>query len=290
MRKAMLAALRKAPEGLGLVDLAIQVAPRLPLWWSREGWDEMWHATSVKLHLEYLGEIERVPQAKPHRVRIKALVPAATTAEAKRVAAPTATQKKPKSPMEMLETMARNLPARTGRSLAEWIEIVRASGLTDCREAENWLKREHRLTGMYAYMIAGAALNVSMTDYGDESGLLDAMYAGPRAALRPIYDKLCAIALKLGPDVEKVVCKTYVSYRAKTQFAVVQPTTQTLVDLALALPPDTVSVGRLEACKPTGGGERNRHRIRLSSVKDIDSEVKAWFKAAYAHDKSRRGK
>lgn len=287
MRKAVLTALLQAPDGLGLLDLTEQASQRLPLWWNREGWDEMWHATGVKLHLEYLGELERVPGAKPHRVRIKGLAPAKAVAGGKKAAAATATQKKPKSPKEMLETLGRNLPARTGRSLADWVQIVRASGLTDWRAAEKWLKAEHGLTGMYAYMIAGAALNASMTDYGDEAGLLDALYSGPRAALRPIHDKLRELALKLGPDVELVVCKTYSSFRAKTQFAIVQPTTQSLLDLALALPPDTAPSGRLEACKPMGGGERNRHRLRLSSVREVDAEVKRWLKAAYDWDKQR---
>lgn len=287
MRKALIAALRKAPDGLGLVDLAERASQHLPAWWTREGWDEMWHTTSVKLHLEHLGELERVPGAKPHRVRLKGQSPVKGVTGGMQAAMPTATQKKPKSPKEMLETMGRNLPARTGRSLADWIQIVRAAGLTDWRAAEKWLKAEHGLTGMYAYMIAGAALNTGMTDYGDEPGLLSALYSGPRAALRPIYEKVREVALKLDPDVEEVVCKTYSSFRARTQFAVVQPTTQSLLDLALALPPDTVPSGRLEACKPLGGGERNRHRLRLSSVREVDAEVKRWLRAAYEWDKQR---
>src|SRR5262245_46157606 len=72
MQKAILKVLKNKPEGLGFPDLAYEVSQRLPLWWTREGWDELWHATNVKLHLEYLGQLERVPGAKPHRVRIVA--------------------------------------------------------------------------------------------------------------------------------------------------------------------------------------------------------------------------
>jgi predicted transport protein len=187
----------------------------------------------------------------------------------------------------MGEAMARNLPERTGRSLADWVRLVKATGITDWKEAEQWLKREYGLTTMYAYMVAGAAL-ATHADYGDEEGLLTAMYAGPRAALRPVHDRLWELAQELGPDVQLVVCKTYCSFRANTQFAVVKPTTQTAVDLGLALDPATPYGGRLEEAKNLGGGERNRHRLRLGSVKEIDAEVKRWLKAAYAWDHQRR--
>src|SRR5205809_1018829 len=101
-------------------------------------------------------------------------------------------------------------------------------------------KREHGLTTMYAYMVAGAACEPpGGTDYSDEAKLLAEMYAGPRARLRAIHDKLWQLAQQLGPEVQLVVCKTYCSFRAQTQFAVVKPTTQTGLDLGLALPPET---------------------------------------------------
>jgi hypothetical protein len=187
----------------------------------------------------------------------------------------------------MGEAMARNLPERTGRSLAEWVRLVRATGIQDWKEAKQWLKDNHGLTTMYAYMVAGAAL-AEHGDYGDEDGLLDAMYHGARAQLRPIHDKLWALAQQLGPDVQLVVCKTYCSFRANTQFAVIKPTTQTALDLGLALPADTPYAGRLLAAKNLGGGERNRHRLRLESLSEVDAEVKRWLTAAYRWDHARR--
>jgi hypothetical protein len=167
------------------------------------------------------------------------------------------------------------------------VALVKASGIADWKEAKQWLKDNYGLTTMYAYMVAGAAL-AEHADYSDESGLLDALYGGPRAVLRPIHDKLWELAQGLGPDVQLVVCKTYCSFRAATQFAVVKPTTQTGVDLGLALPPDTPYTNRLVEAKNLGGGERNRHRIRLGSAREIDAEVKRWLKAAYAWDRERK--
>ncbi|MCC7479365.1 DUF4287 domain-containing protein [bacterium] len=313
MRTAVLKALHQRSDGLSLTELTHSAALHLPKWWSDEKWDEMWHTVSVKLHLEYLGELERVPGTSPHKVRIVAGAAskssssgaakgAAAGRSAKAATAKTAAERLDEdeaisraprsgrsaaSPKEMAEAMARNLPLRTGRSLAEWIQTIRSAGLKDWREAEVWLKKEHGLSTMYAYMVAGAAFNTGRADYGDSEALLTALYSGEREKLRPVYEKLRELGLKLGKDVQEVVCKTYTSLRGRSQFAVLQPTTRTLLDLALALPPDTQAAGRLEECRPMGGGERNRHRIRLSSVKDIDAEVKGWLKKAYEWDRQR---
>ena len=68
--EAVLEALAKAgPEGLTLKELAVALAPLLPQWWFAEGWDTMWHVTGIKLHLEHLGQLERV-RVVPHRVRL----------------------------------------------------------------------------------------------------------------------------------------------------------------------------------------------------------------------------
>jgi hypothetical protein len=188
----------------------------------------------------------------------------------------------------MHAAMERNMPGKTGRTLADWAALVKAAGITDWKKAQEWLKCEHGLSTMYAYMVAGAACEPpGGTDYTDETKLLADMYSGPRAALRSIHDTLWELAQRLGPEVQLIVCKTYVSFRARTQFAVVKPTTQTAVDLGLALPPDTPYGGRLEAARHLGGGERNRHRIRLASVKELDIEVKRWLRAAYDWDITR---
>lgn len=68
VRGAILDALADRPEGLSLWELCTALAPRLPQWWFDEGWDTPWHVTNVKLHLEYLGELQRIPAKGGHRV------------------------------------------------------------------------------------------------------------------------------------------------------------------------------------------------------------------------------
>ncbi len=186
----------------------------------------------------------------------------------------------PKSPKEMGEAIARNLPAKTGRTFDQWVELTRREGPAARKERIGWLKSEHGLGSVTAAFIAADAEGRSiMATYADEDALLDSMYAGEKAALRPIYDQLARTARKLGKDVDLTVCKTYVGIRRGRQFAMIKPA-RTRVDLGLALA-GTKPTGRLLKAGSIGN-DRMTHRIEIASKKDIDAEVAQWLHAAYA--------
>ena len=186
----------------------------------------------------------------------------------------------PKSPKEMGEAIAKNLPAKTGRTFEEWVELTRRQGLSSRRERIAWLKTEHGLGTVTATFIAADAEGRSIADtYADPDALLDTMYGGEKAPLRDIYDELAKAARKLGHDVELTVCKTYVGIRRGRQFGLIKPTTRTRVDLGLALP-GVKPAGRLLNAGSIGS-DRITHRIEIASKNDIDGEVMRWLKAAF---------
>jgi hypothetical protein len=106
-----------------------------------------------------------------------------------------------------------------------------------------------------------------------------AQYSGAKAHLRPIYDKLAAAAHQLGDDVEFGPRKTYVALHRGKQFAVIQPSTNSRVDLGLRLK-DTPFTERLLPSTNVGGGSLT-HKVALTTPDDVDEEVLAWLKAAY---------
>ena len=72
--------------------------------------------------------------------------------------------------------------------------------------------------------------------------------------------------------------KAYVSLRRNKQFAIVQPSTATRLDVGLNLK-GVAPGGRLEA-----SGSFNSmvsHRVKLDSVKGADKELIGWLKLAY---------
>lgn len=175
-----------------------------------------------------------------------------------------------------LDSMAANIESQTGKSVPTWVALLRKANLERHAAMMKWLKAEHGLTYGYANYLALQALSKG----GDapDGDQVSSQYAGPKAALRPLYDALVAAIKKLGADVEISPKKHNVSLVRKKQFALLQPSTATRLDVGLILrgvPP----AGRLEA-----SGSFNAmmtHRIRLESVADLDAQVKAWLKQAY---------
>src|ERR1051326_4349818 len=132
-----------------------------------------------------------------------------------------------RQPSAGLKTRPTESPTKP-KSMAQWAKLVQAAGITDYNAACKWLREKHGLTSNYAMMAAGIATTTGgMAGYGDEAKMLDAMYAGPKEHLRPVYDALWARAQKLGGDVELAVCKTQASFRRAYQFAIVRPTNRT---------------------------------------------------------------
>ncbi|MCW5580203.1 MAG: DUF4287 domain-containing protein [Luteimonas sp.] len=171
-----------------------------------------------------------------------------------------------------------NLEKQTGRSRAQWIALANAAGFAKHGELVAWLKSEHGIGHGYANLVAIRAREAAAGGAASEGDLLAAMFAGKKAGLKPRYDRLMALARKLGEDVEVAPRKTYVSLRRSKQFALVQPSTATRLDLGLNLK-GMASQGRLEAAG--GFNAMCTHRIRLERDADVDAEVGRWLKQAY---------
>ncbi len=140
-----------------------------------------------------------------------------------------------------VQAVIRNLPEKTGRSLEEWIQLVKKSGPTEEKERRIWLKNDHKLGGMTLSLIldrmAGRGVDLSTSEAYLEAApkFVEALYSGPRAGLRPLHDELVQTGRELGPDVNICPTKTMVPLYRKNVFAQIKPTTQTRIDLGLAL-------------------------------------------------------
>ena len=167
----------------------------------------------------------------------------------------------------------------------------RARGLRARRNDPRWLKSEHNFGGNTASWLAERSGEAKL-GIGEESpeaylaaavGYVDAMYAGPKSALRPIYDRLLDLGLAIGPDVKACPCTTMVPLYRKHVFAQIKPTTRTRIDLGLALG-DTPVSGRLIDTGGFAKKDRITHRIAVSSLDDIDAEVESLLRKAYERD------
>ena len=176
-----------------------------------------------------------------------------------------------KSPQEQAQTMIDNLPAKTGKSLSEWQTVIASSGAAKHGEIMKILKGEHGVSHGFANLIAQKC--IGNLDVADED-LVANQYQG-KEALRPIHDAIIAFVEGFGGEVEIAPKKTSVSLRRKKQFALIQPSTKTRIDLGINLK-GVDPQGRLEAMKGMC-----THKIKLTSIDEFDAETKDWLKQAF---------
>ncbi len=138
---------------------------------------------------------------------------------------------------QALATQLANIEKRTGKSLAELTKIVKGSGLSKHGELVAMLKTTLGMGHGDANTLVHTALKSDGKSAAAGQGLsadqvLDGLYTGPKAELRPIHDKLMQAMRKFG-EFEEAPKKTYVSYRRKKQFAMIGPATNTRVEVGI---------------------------------------------------------
>lgn len=178
-------------------------------------------------------------------------------------------------PQAALATQIRNIETRTGKSMAQLGRMIAASGLVKHAEIRAWLQQQLGLGHGDANTVAHLARQADAPPPADADPL-DAIYAGPKAALRPLHDAIIAAIARFG-DHERVPKKAYVSLRRKKQFAMVGPATRDQIEIGInarALPDDP----RL---KPQAPGGMCQYKLRLSSADEVDEALVGWLRTAY---------
>jgi predicted transport protein len=143
-------------------------------------------------------------------------------------------------------------------------------------ELVSMLKEKYGIGHGYANMLVHKAKETGAASSADNE-LVTEQYKG-KEALKDLYDLLIKEIQQFGNDVELSPKKAYVSIRRKKQFAILQPSTKTRLDIGLMLK-DTAATGKLEAA-----GSWNAmctHRIKLESKDDVTPQLIKWVKQSY---------
>ena len=181
------------------------------------------------------------------------------------------------SPDATVQTMIKNLPDKTGKSLDQWIALLGKAKLEKHGEMVQLLKSEHGVGHGFANLIVHQFRDAGASG-GSSDVLIDAQYKGAKNELRPIYDAIVKLVETFGRDVEISPKKTYVSLRRNKQFALIQPSTKTRVDVGINLK------GEKPTARLENSGSFNAmvsHRVRISNKKEVNSELKKWLRKAY---------
>ncbi len=167
-----------------------------------------------------------------------------------------------------------NIEKASGRSLADWIALIQASGIEKHSQIIAMLKDEHGLTYGNANLLAIKARQAAAGGAVSDADLIASHYTGKNAPVRSLYDAVVSEVARFGSDIELDPKKTYVSLRRKKQFATVGPAAGQL-EVGVNLP-DQPPTARL---KPTTG--MCTHKVRISELSDLDSELVGWLREAY---------
>jgi hypothetical protein len=181
----------------------------------------------------------------------------------------------------MVQKWIVELRPKTGRSLEEWIALVKKDGPKDSQARRAWLKSKHKLGANSAWWIAGRAEGKGTEEDSPEKYLATAVqyveeqYAGKKSVLRPIYNELLSLGKSLGPDVKACPCKTMVPLYREHVFAQIKPTINSRIDLGLCF---TTCKGKLPKRLIDTGGlakkDRITHCIKVSAPSDGSSSPK----------------
>lgn len=187
-------------------------------------------------------------------------------------------------PQAALLTQLRNIQAKTGRSIADLHAVIGDSGLAKTGERRSMLMERFGLgygDANTVVLLHGKPLpdltpGAATAPAAPAGDALEAIYAGPKAALRPLHDAVMAVVRDFGP-FEEAPKKAYISLRRSKQFAMVGPATKTQIEIGLNAKGLSGSA-RLKAM-PAGG--MCPFTLRLSSTDEIDGELKRWLRTAY---------
>jgi predicted transport protein len=180
----------------------------------------------------------------------------------------------------MRAAIIENLSQKTGRSIRQWAQLVGSKAPAGTRkERIAWLQREHALGHGQASIVVDWVDRPEMFEEKDPAELVTGMLKG-REPIHPAFTRLTSLIEELGDDVVVEPRQTYVAFSRVRQFALLEPSTPTRLDLGLVLP-DAEETPRLRPAGSFGSG-RISHRVSLAHEDEVDAELTDWLRAAYA--------
>ncbi len=180
-----------------------------------------------------------------------------------------------------IATQIANIEKKTGKSLAQLTAVIKKSGKQEHGEIRSWLMESYGLGHGDANTLTHVALKSGGAGAAKASGastddVVDEIYAGKKAHMRTIHDKLMAAIAKFG-EHEIAPKKGYVSLRRKKQFAMLGPKTNGRFELGLNLK-DNINDTRV---KPVPPGGMCQYIVPLTSADEVDDKLLSYVKRAY---------
>ena len=177
------------------------------------------------------------------------------------------------------QTQLNNIQKKTGKSLDELRTLAGETGLAKHGQLLAYFKTElglgHGDANALAHFVRTPAESLGAKPVS-QADVVAELYAGKKAALRPIHEAIWPEVIKLG-SFEISPKKKYLSLRRKKQFAMIGPATNTRVEVGLNikdLPPDPRLIEQPK-------GSMCNYIVKLTDPAEVDAQLFSWIKSAY---------
>lgn len=167
---------------------------------------------------------------------------------------------------------------KTGKTLEQWLPVVKASGFSKTMEITNWLKEEHKFNHLQATLLTGLYLNNGKPVYQNEDSLLDNQFAKCEQ-MKPLFNTVSEMILTHFPEMQMIPKKTYVSFTATREFA------------AINIKPKEIRLGmdlgdmpfneKVQKTKLSGPMPRISHMVVVTDAKQLDKTLIEYLQLSY---------
>ncbi len=183
-----------------------------------------------------------------------------------------------KTPAEFEKEFMATAKEATGKTLEQWLAVVKTSGMEKTNDIIAWLKKEHGLNHLQAQLTTGIYLNNGQPVYSNENALLDNQFA-KCPDMRSLFDTLSGKITVDFPGTQVIPKKTYISFTAVREFA------------AMNIKPGEIRMGidlgdepftdAIQKSKLTGPMPRISHMVILTDAGQYDNKAKEILQRSY---------
>lgn len=179
------------------------------------------------------------------------------------------------------ETQIKNILTKTGKTSAELASLMQGSGLSKHGELRDWFKRELGLghgdaNALVHYLLQSDGQRAAQAAGKSDGTVVDEIYSGTKAALRPIHDTLMAHISNFG-EFEIVPKKGYISLRRKKQFAMIGPATNSRVEVGI----NAKGLAADDRLLEQPAGSMCNYKVKLTETSEVNEQLIVWLQQAY---------
>lgn len=167
---------------------------------------------------------------------------------------------------------------KTGKSINDWLSLIKKSGIQKRNDILEWLKKGHGINHMHAQLITGIYLNNGKPVYIDQDNLLESQFT-KFPEMRKLFDELSEKITGNFAGTQLIPKKTYLSFTAVRKFAAVN-VKKGMLRLGMDLG-DLPFNEKIQKSKLTGPMPRISHMAEITEIKQLDKELMKLLETSY---------